>query len=681
MHIRHVLRTAFAVPLVFAVPLTIVLLPVSVIPSAAQNDPASPPDRDAIEALLDPSSEDDASALVEEIEQLARSPLCLRKATAEDITALPFLSPAEARSVSVALLDPAAQRNEEAGWKAVSAVLMDDTDRLQLLRYCCRMDCPEIPTHIEGELRSRFQQDDRGRAGYHDGSYPGSRARVYQRLRLQLPAGFAAGIIMEKDPGETSLADHLAGAVSMDGDGFLRRAVLGDFTVTAGQGLVFWQAFAHSKSSEAARIGKSAALLRPFTSASEGMAFRGASAELRSGAVDLLGFYSSRQLDATVDEESGMVGSLGQTGLHRTTSEQQRRGTVRERAMGGVIQWRSSPAAGSLLLGATAVSSRFSRISRSRSPFAFEGDAAWAAGMHARYSTDDASVYAEAALAHTHMPAVLAGAEAALTPHLRIALLYRRYHERFVSLHAAAFGERSGGPQNEEGMYTGLRFRPHRRVRIDAWCDVFRIPNRTYFLHLPTAGSEILLAAEYRMPAKTRLSLRLRRERKDQTVAAIDNAGREIRPLTARTTTAVRLQLQREFDDRLRVRLRAEYTRVAYDAYRAAGDGALLSAELRLRPLPVLTFTGRVTGYSTASYDARLYQFEHDVRGVMLNAVCYGDGMRLYLLGMLRLGEVADVGARYALTLREGARSFGSGHDAVTGDQLGTLSLQLDLRL
>ena len=686
MNIRHAVRTAFAVPLVLAVPpvlailLTFALLLMAAIPAAAQNVDAAP-DRDALEALIDPASEDDASALIEEIEELARDPLCLRDASTEDLAALPFLSPAEARAVAAVLQRPDARRSTAAGWDAVSAALIGDTERMQLLRYCCRMDCSAPPPRFGGELRSRIQQDDRPRTGYLDGTYPGSRARVYQRLRLRLPAGISAGVIMEKDPGETSLADHLAGAVSMDHAGILRRAVLGDFTVTAGQGLVFWQAFARSKSSEAARIGKSAALLRPFTSASEGMAFRGAAAELRLGAFDLLGFYSSRQLDATVDEESGMVGSLGQTGLHRSASEQQRRGTVRERSAGAVAQWSSSLQGGSLLLGATATASRFSRVSQSRSPFAFEGDAAWATGMHARFGSDAAAVYAEAALAHTHVPAVVAGAEAVLSPRLQIALLYRRYHERFVSLHAAAFGERSGGPQNEEGLYTGLRFRPHRRLRIDAWCDVFRFPNRTYFLHLPTSGGEVLLAAEYRMPAKTRLYLRLRRERKDQTVAAIDATGREIRPLTARSTSGVRLQLQKEFDDDLRVRLRAEYTQTVYDAYAAAVDGALLSAELRMRLFPVLTFTGRVTGYSTSSYDSRLYQFEHDVRGVMLNAVCYGEGVRLYLLGVLRLGMAAELGARYALTLREGERSFGSGHDAVSGDRLGTLSLQLDLRI
>lgn len=688
MHIRHAVRTAFAVLLCCTIPCT-------------AQDAEALPDRDVLEALLDPASEDDASALVEEIEELARDPLCLREASAEDIVAIPFLSPAEAHAITAALQHPAARQTADAGWHAVSTALMDDAVRLELLRYCCRMDCETTPLRFGGELRSRLQQDDRERVGYSDGSYPGSRARVYQRLRLRLPAGLAAGVIMEKDPGETSFADHLAGAVSMNDRGMLRRAVLGDFTVTAGQGLVLWQAFARSKSSEAARIGKSAALLRPFTSASEGMAFRGAAADLRFRTFDILGFYSSRQLDATIDEERGTVGSLGQTGLHRTTSEQQRRATVRECSVGAVLQWRyetgsnifgskppdaGPPDAGrmdekTLLFGVSAVRSRYSHISLSRSPFAFEGNEAWAAGMHARFSTDGAAVYAEAAWAHTHVPAVVAGAEIELSRQLHLAILYRRYHERFVSLHAAAFGERSGGPQNEEGMYTGLRIHPHRRLRIDAWCDVFRLPNRTYFLHLPTSGGELMLAAEYRMHSKTRLRLRLRRERKDQTVAAIDAAGRDIRPLTARTKTAVRLQLQREFDDGLRVRLRAEYTRVTFDTYGESGDGALLSAELRLRPLPVLTFTGRVTGYSTASYDARLYQFEHDVRGVMLNAVCYGEGVRLYLLGALHVGATAEISARYALTLREGIRSFGSGHDGVIGDRLGTLSLQLDLRL
>ncbi|MBN1449135.1 MAG: hypothetical protein JXA28_14505 [Bacteroidetes bacterium] len=666
MRTFHAAWTACAV-LLFQ-PLTVTAQ--SVDPSAPENVQ----DYDLVERLIDPATEEDVSTFIEEIEDLARQPLCLRGATPEELSSLPFLSSTESHALAAILQDA------HAGWEDIARALADDEDRLLLLRHCCRLDCDRAAeiSPFGGTFRSRFQQEAHPREGYLDGHYPGSRARLQERLQLRLPAGIEAGMIMEKDPGETSLTDHFAGAVSIRGDRILQRAVAGDFTVTAGQGLVFWQAFARAKSSEADRIGKAAPLLRPFVSATEGLAFRGVAAQMRLAGFDVLGLYSSRQIDATIDESTGTAGSFSIDGLHRTESEQRRRGTVREIATGGVVQWNTASKSHVLQMGASGVSSRFSVSSRSRSPFAFEGDAAWVAGLHARWSTPVFAIYAEAALSHTQVPALVAGAEILLSPRLHLALLYRRYHERFVSLHAAAFGERSGHPQNEEGMYTGLRFRPFKGLRIDAWCDVFRIPNRTYFLHLPSSGGELFLRAEYRFPGKTQLALQLRREHKDQTIAAVDDLGRDIRPLTMRMKMSGRMELQREFPDGLRIRLRADYARVAFDDYAPATDGAMLSAEVRLRPLHALTLVGKVTGYSTASYDARLYQFEHDVRGVMLNTVCYGEGMRAYLFCTLRLWGMMEVGARYALTLRDGARSFGSGDDAITGDRLGVLSLQLD---
>jgi hypothetical protein len=131
----------------------------------------------------------------------------------------------------------------------------------------------------------------------------------------------------------------------------------------------------------------------------------------------------------------------------------------------------------------------------------------------------------------------------------------------------------------------------------------------------------------------------------------------------------------------LRVRLRAEYAHSRYDMYVSPSRGTLLSAELRWRPAPWVSCTARLTAYESDSYDARLYQFEHDVRGVMQNVVCYGHGMRSYILVTLHLGDALELGARYALTVRDGDRSSGSGDDMIAGDRIGVLSLQLDVEL
>ncbi len=344
---------------------------------------------------------------------------------------------------------------------------------------------------------------------------------------------------------------------------------------------------------------------------------------------------------------------------------------------GGHVGTRIPAFGGMLGIGASAQGARYSVPSEPRTPFGFRGDEAWVLGADAAWNGDRFSLFGEAAWAHTHVPAFIAGMEAELTTRASAALILRRYHERFVSLQGAAFGERDG-VQNEEGAYFGLRLRPARRLKINAWMDVYRFPNRTYFVHLPSTGVEGMCAVEYTLGGGTVLRMRAGHVCKDQTVAAVDEIGREIRPIARRIQSSLRVEMQHEAKNGSRLRLRVEYARTDWDAYLAPGDGMLLSVDLRVKPFPSLSMLGRLTAYGTDSYDARLYQFEHDVRGVMQNVVMYGDGLRAYLLAQWEPLPRIVLGLRYALTVQDGVRSMSSGADEIDGDRIGKVSLQLD---
>ncbi len=626
----------------------------------------------ALELLLREQSEGEQSALLERFERWQRNPVILERALLRDITALPFLSRAEARRMRALARDPAVAQEQ------IDSVLDGDVDRLALLHACTRLRADEDFTPgFAVALRSRIQQEDQPRAGFLDGRYPGSRLRLQQRLKLQVAAKVEAALLMEKDPGETDFADHLAGYLTINEMGILRRIVLGDFAITAGQGLVFWQAFGLGKGGEAVRVGRSPELLSPYGSATEGFGARGAAAQLGGEYTDAVLFYSHRGRDASIDAETGTAGAFGIDGLHRSESEQARRSSVEEQMAGGHASAHLPLWDGTLQAGISAQGARYTIPSEPRTPFGFRGDEAWVLGANAGWSGERLALFGEAALAHTHVPAFIGGLEADLTSRASVALIARRYHERFLSLQGAAFGERDG-VQNEEGVYFGLRLRPVPRLKISAWTDVYRFPNRSYFVHLPSSGNEASCTAEYAIDRGTALRLRLGHVSKDQTAAAEDEAGREIRPVARRIQSSLRAELQHEAENGTRLRLRAEYVHTEWDAWLAAGDGMLLSADLRLRPFRTLSLLGRLTAYGTDSYDTRLYQFEHDVRGVMQNVVMYGDGLRAYLLLQWQPLPRLLLGLRYALTVQDGAPSMSSGADTVEGDRLGKVSLQVD---
>lgn len=629
-------------------------------------------DNPAVQRLLLEKSEGDQETLLEQFEKWQRHPIILSRASVPDISVLPFLTHEEARRLHALARDTAVTQQR------IDAVLEDDADRLALLHACtCLHPIASAPPRLAIAFRGRLQQEDQPRAGFLDGRYPGSRMRIQQRLRVEAGSHMTAGVLVEKDPGEPSLTDHLAAFLAFDDIGPLRRVVLGDFAVSSGQGLVFWQRFGLSKGGEAARVARSAALLSPFASATEGFAARGIAAQLGNDSWDALIFYSGRGRNASIDSEHGTAGTFSIDGLHRTVSEVSRKNSVQERMLGGHLGIRIPVTGGILSLGSSAMGARYTRPSRSRSPFGFEGDEAWLVGMDVRWTRERLTLFGETAFSHTQVSACLAGLEASLTPAVELALLVRRYHERFISLHGSAFGERDG-IQNEQGVYIGMRLRPVRGVTLNMWVDLYRFPNRTYFVHLPSSGDEALCALEYKVFVGTMLRFRLRQMRKDQTVATQDVLGREIRPIARRVNRGIRLELQHEAKSGARLRLRAEYQHTAYDLFLPAADGLLLSADLRVRPLPRLSFLGRLTAYDTDSWDARLYQFEHDVRGVMRNAVLYGDGLRCYLLMQWQFLPTMAVGMRYAVTIKDGLREMGSGADLIRGDRLGNVSIQLD---
>ncbi len=631
-----------------------------------------------VEKLLHEGTEGEQSALLARFEEWQQQPVPLATAPLSALYALPFLTRTEARRIRRLARDAGAGPNPAATWRRIDSVLSGDPDRIELLHRCTLLrPAPAADHGYTIALRSRLQQEDQPRAGFLDGRYPGSRLRLQQRFRLAVGARFEAAVLTEKDPGETSIADHVAGFAAVKDLGPIRRMVLGDFAITAGQGLVFWQAFGLAKGGEAVRVSRTPDLLSPYSSATEGFGARGAAVHLGAEALDAVIFYSLRKRDASIDAATGTAGAFSIDGLHRSESEQARRGSVDERMFGGHITGRIQAAGGILELGLSGQAARYTVPSDPRTPFGFRGDAAWALGANAGWTGERVSLFGEAALAHTQVPAFIAGLEAELTSRVSAAIILRRYHERFVSLQGAAFGERDG-VQNEEGAYFGLRLRPSPRLKISLWADVYRFPNRTYFVHVPSSGTEGMCSAEYQLTPGTVLRLRAAHVRKDQTVASVDDLGRDIRPVDRRIQSSLRIEIQQEARNGTRMRLRAEYAATAQEISPAAGNGLLLSVDLRVKPVSALSLLGRLTAYGTDSYDARLYQFEHDVRGVMQNVVMYGDGLRCYLLAQWTPLPGVNLGLRYALTVQDGARSMSSGADEIAGDRIGKVSLQLD---
>jgi len=651
------------------------LLHLVILPLIAQEDITLPVRAErALERFLESAEDEDISPVIELIESYMRHPLCLQNASLEDIEALPFLSAFLVRDIHQLI------RNDSlTGWRVLQRLPTMDRDSYELLRICATLQCKTDGTATSLEYRVRMQRENTPRKGFLDGRFAPTRERLLHRLDVGVFSQLRAGVIIERDPGERDMTDHLAGYVGLHDIGPIQRAVLGDYTVAAAQGLVFWQAFGISKGGDAlAAVRRSGTRITPHLSATEGLFYRGVATQLASGGLSAILFASRNRLDASIDEQSGTAGSFGIDGLHRTESELRRRRSVEERLAGGRIEWRDDKLLRAGLSGWTA---SYSVPSDPRTPFGFRGDRAWTTGADVTAHAGGMTIFGEVAVCHTHHTAGLAGVQGQLSRYVGAALLYRRYDYRFVNIHGRAFGERGSENANEEGMYFGMRLRPMQTLAIDAWIDVFSFPNRTYLLHLPTSGGESMLSARWNIDKVFTLDCRFKYGAKDNTVAAEDEEGRNIRPLARRTSMGTRVELICEPSNRLRVRIRTEHVNVRYDAWKDDDDGVLLLLDLRFRPFANLSVSARAASMQSSGYDARIYEFENDVRGVMYNVALYGHGWRGYLLAEYTPNRWLRVGMKYGVTVRDGVRYMGDGADRIEGDAIGRVTAQIDLTL
>ena len=109
--------------------------------------------------------------------------------------------------------------------------------------------------------------------------YEGSPFKLYARYKMYSQKDFSLGFTIEKDEGESQLADFKSFHVQFQNKGHWKNSTLGDYQLQVGQGLVSSAGFYIGKGSETVLTTRRNQLgVRPCTSTLENNFFRGASA-------------------------------------------------------------------------------------------------------------------------------------------------------------------------------------------------------------------------------------------------------------------------------------------------------------------------------------------------------------------------------------------------------------------
>ncbi|MEO1023086.1 MAG: helix-hairpin-helix domain-containing protein [Bacteroidota bacterium] len=509
------------------------------------------------------------------------------------------------------------------------------------------------------------------------GGYLGSRFKYYQRVQYRSDH-LQINMTQEKDAGEQLRGindfDFNSGHIALHNNGRLKSLVIGDYSLSFGQGMVLWAGGAIGKSRDVTGgVNRSERGVRPYSSAQETNFFRGIAATF-GDEIEVTGFFSSRPRTASVIAED-TTRFPSTSGLHRTPNENERRNNMNQMVTGGRIRYTTHTG----IIGVTGYYNQFSTFIAGSRRNTFNGQEQTAWGIDYRGMVHSVLVFGEIGRTGQGAYGGIAGLKASSGALTQWTLSYRNYASDFHSFLGDGFGEASGSPGNEVGLYAGLKHRLTSRLSLSTYIDQYRFPDARFGAHQPTQGFDVLGLVEVRFTPKLSGYVLIRNERKEEEFEREVSTGTFARQLGQDSRFSARTHLEFQVHPNLRLRSRFELVR-----NREAGQqwekGLLMYQDIRLQLHAKMQIDARISVFDTDSFSTRVYQFENDLLFVLTNTALFNSGQRSYLLVKYTPLPYLDFWLKYGVTVYENLQTISSGLNTIQGNVRNSIGLQARLR-
>lgn len=524
-----------------------------------------------------------------------------------------------------------------------------------------------------------------------DSKYQGDPYRLYTRWRYSSKI-LNLGITAEKDPGE-----HFFRGANKQGFDFysaylelndisesISKVILGDYSVSLGQGLILHNGFGANKSSYVMNIKRGGKVIRPYSSVNETNFFRGAAVQLDLSSklgLSLFGSYNALdaniiELDTTdIESNESTFSSIVTNGFHRTENEIEDRNSIYQSSTGAKLSVNT----GRLQLGLNVLHQRFDKKFERRirldNQFQFRGQALTNASIDYSSRVRNFTLFGEVAASDNGSVAHNHGLLLGLNKFLDLAVHFRDYSPSYHSINSNAFGELSSA-SNEKGMYMGVYLRPASQWSISAYADLWQHDWLSFRRDAPARGQEYLIKAQYSVRNKLSTYVQFRRETKDRNsqdpIFIIDQT-------TPILLQRLRFHLDYSISKGLKSRSRMEFSYFKSDT--EEDEGILIYQDLLYRPEDSkFSVNGRFAWFSIDDFDNRIYTFERDMIYEYNIPFYYDDGIRYYL--NLRYDLTKNITSEFRLsqTRFSNLEEIGSGNDTIEGSKRTEIKAQVRLR-
>lgn len=431
--------------------------------------------------------------------------------------------------------------------------------------------------------------------------YEGSPAHVQFRYDYSVRQQFGFRVAGEKDAGEPFFRgeqkygfDHYSGSVYVKNLKWLKCAVVGDYRLNFGQGLVMGSSMMSGKGGDVSTIRRFAEGVRPVATTNESELFRG-------GAVTL--------------GNSQWSGSLFAGAVTETNSN----------AFGGAVSYRRAH----FSVGLQAVcfgEYADTAIAREKWQALFHPNCVNAGfSYHAVWRQQ--LFFGEMAVNETGKVSMLHTAIFTVNPVFRFATLVRYYTTGYEAPMGRAFRVTSGDC-GEFGTYLAGHLVLSRKIEADFFFDYYRLLWLSYQTDAPIQGVDGGLTLTCRLSRKSTLLMRYQWRSKPKNASGEDY----LRRLTGLNRHRLRLQWSNEPFPLLK--LKTEVSAILDRTNNAKWNkGILMYQDVVLNfKKPQLALYLRVAYFDTDGYDERLYAYENDVYYAFTVGSYYYQGMRAYLM-------------------------------------------------
>lgn len=591
-----------------------------------------------IENLLEQTKEySDISELMEILTDLEQNPIDLNRATVEQLTMLPWIS-------NISALAIINYRDQIGGFTNVNELIQVANINPDLLPYLQkyitilpRKSEKNFAITTKTRLGRKFSSDEAPESD----RYYHSPFKVYNRFNFDYGKNLRFGFLLEKDSGERRIDDLNIYFLNYHDNSNQNKLIIGNYRLEVGQGLVFGNPYGYYKGSDPIYPAKiQRRNLLEYSLVDENASLYGVSGQYCFSIYQFIIFYSSKKLDASVNSD-GTFESFYTTGYHRNCSEMNKKDRINEQLIGGRIQIKPSP---NLLVGTTYYQSIFDHTAiiknEEQQRFAFEGNQNELIGMDFNLTLYQFNLFGEVARSKNSGFGLLTGIFFEIQK-LRLVILGRNYSKNFNSLHGNSFSEQSNHLQNERGIFWGFQFKPIKNLKLGIYFDQFKLPWRSYFIPMPSSGKDFLLRVEHKVFKNLILSFQFKFEEKEQYLS-------EIKSIIPRNQTNLRMQFDFQPLNLIKFRSRLEKVQVSYQRFRQLPSiypdrfkGLLLYQDAIFQLNHNFDIAARLSLFDTDEYESRVYQFEHDVPGMLTNQMLFGKGTRSYI--RLRWGIIKNL--------------------------------------